>query len=348
MPQKSKLMPLRANIKKLVIIILVALLSPTASAFHLNPANRKSENRDHKNKFFDLISENVHEQITNKGREIFLRECESSENKKGCAYERKLMNGRVIQDSLLRGVWWNDDPNQDLYKAKQVIWFGHMKDAERRAKKGVRIDAAYMMQYRSHYGDLQFLHSMASMDGKKASDTKEDILMWAEFSYKLSIGEISSGDKFSEVNIDRIHKYFGGRHAEWKINWIFQPKYLLVDTPNDFQEHALGTLIHMVEDSYSEAHVARSYVSTEKCRSGRILSFHSYTKQNPSLHSKADTLAGYNSVKNASESSPELAVAKLISFSHSKASWEREVRPYLDGIVYCFDGDPEGSGPGNY
>ncbi|MGE3151484.1 MAG: hypothetical protein AB7G48_12625 [Nitrospiraceae bacterium] len=333
---------------KIVSIILIAMLPSMASAFHINPLSRKSESIDSKSGLMDFISENVHEIITNKGRKIFLTECEASENKSGCEYERNLMNGKVIQDSLLRGIWWNDDPNQDLYKARQAIWLGHMKDAEHRAKKGVRIDGRYMMHYRSHYGDLQFLHSMASKDGEDPHKTKENIFMWAEFAYKISIGEIARRDKFSEVKIDRIKNYFGGRHAEWEINWILQPRYLLTDTKNDFQEHALGTLLHMVEDSYSEAHVTRSYSSTEKCKSGRILSFQSYTKQSPSLHSKADTFSGYKAVKYSDGSSPELTAARLISFSHRKASWEKEVRPYLDGIVYCFDGDLEKSGPGNY
>lgn len=333
--------------KRISGIILLSSLLSSVMAFHLNPVNRKFESVDQNNRFLDRFSENVHERITNKGREVFLKECEAIEDKRGCAYERNLMAGKVIQDSLLRGVWWNDDPNQNLYKGRQAIWFGHMKDAKRRAKNGVNINGAYKMQYRSHYGDLQFLHSMASMDKEKADKTKEDILMWAEFSYKVSTGEITSGDTFSSVKIDRLYQYFK-RQSDWKINWILEPRYLLVDTQNDLQEHALGTLVHMVEDSYSESHVARSYLATTKCKAGRILSFHSYTHQNPSAHGKADTWSGYMSRSYPERSSPESVIAKLIAFSHRKASWEMEVRPYLDNVVYCFDGDPEESGTGSY
>lgn len=333
--------------KKYIALLLIYLISLPTMAFHLNPANRQPANINHHDSLLDVISENVHERITSEGRNIFLKECETANDKSGCKYEKDLASGSLIQDSLIRGVWWNDDPNQDLYKGRQIIWIGHMHDAERRAKKGVDINGDYMMQYRSHYGDMQFLHSMASRDGENAEETKAKILMWAEFAYKISTNEIASESTFSDVNISNLSRYFK-RQSKWKIKWILQPRYFLTDTKNDFQEHALGTLLHMIEDSYSDSHIDRDHVGTPMCPQGRILSFHSYTNQRTTLHSNADTWKRYLSVEYPIGFSPADVTAKIIAFSHRKASWHDEVLPYLNNVVFCFDGAPEKSGPGRF
>jgi hypothetical protein len=329
--------------KVLTVCFFASVLVSEAGAYSLNPINRHSATGSDKNRFLDQISEPVHEKITRQARELYLARCLRSP---GC--EAPQPPKRTIQDSLIRGVWWNDDPNQDLYKGRQTVWIAHMKDAERRANypKKYTIDGKYMMHYRSHYGDLQFLHSMASVDGEAAAQTKEDIYMWGAFVYQVAAKKVGRDTKFAEVPVNRLLNYFK-RQSNWELQWILEPRYRLRD-PNDFSDHALGSLLHMVEDSYSAAHVERVYTPTNNCPAGYIKRFHSYSHQDPSKHKKADSMASYRTSHFPAGAGPVDVSAQLIWFARHGADWTTEVVPYLDKMVYCFEGIPDTAGPGEY
>jgi len=288
----------------------------------------------------------VHEIITRQARQQYLQACAATDRAEACRHE--FLPQRVIQDSLVRGVWWNDDPNQTLYKAWAPRWLAYMHDAHRRASNSTKIDDSYMMQYRSHYGDMQFLHSMASANQETASDTRQRILMWGEFAYRVSLGEFSQKTRFQDVPVAGLDHYFGGRHANWEIRWILQPRYLLRDSPRDFEEHALGSLLHMVQDSYSAAHVERRLSPSEACPAGSIVGFNSYTDQNPSRHGQADVWKSFASVHYGSGVlGPVEASARLIEFSRRKADW-KEVKDFLQDQVYCFDATPRDADDGGW
>lgn len=42
----------------------------------------------------------------------------------------------------------------------------------------------------AHFGDLQFVHSMTLKDGEAAEVTQKNILMWAEFTWRVGLGGI--------------------------------------------------------------------------------------------------------------------------------------------------------------
>lgn len=333
--------------KTLYAVACVALtLSTTTYAFHLNPANRSISSTSNDKHFLDKISEPVHEMLTRKAREHYWEACnQEASSTSGCPSTRE--SPATINDSLIRGVWWSDDPNQDLYKARQSIWLGHMFDAERRAKSGrYKINDQYMMHYRSHYGDMQFLHSMAASDGEDASTTKKNVLMWAEFLYQIATNKIGRETKFSEVAVDGLSKFFG-RQSDWQLQWILQPRYRL-KRPDDFSEHALGALLHMIQDSFSAAHVKRDFTPTDKCPSGQIIQFLSYTNQNSSKHGAADTRASFETSNLPSNANPIDIGAKIIGFARSNTEWSKEVRPYLDTTIFCLSDEAKTAGPGGF
>ena len=109
-------------------------------------------------------------------------------------------------DAVIAGVRWNDNPPFQLNEATkkrqescrdQTIhlpngaecWailfydaYDGMKSAEKRAKKfakrGAKVDqiiytgnSGHALLYRVNFGDMQFLHSMASIDGEPARET---------------------------------------------------------------------------------------------------------------------------------------------------------------------------------
>ena len=332
------------GMKKISIAaLIIATAAGNAHAFKLNPMNRDVDAPE--GTVADQFSEPVHEQITRSARERFVKRCiEETPTDAVCK-----LNSRpdaVIQDSLIRGVWWNDDPNQSLYRASALIWVGHMWDAKRRANNTAYvIDSRYKMHYRSHYGDMQFLHSMASADGEQATYTKKNILMWAEFAYGMAINEFKPYTYFKDVKIENLSRYFA-RQADWQLSYIMRPKYHLKDTPNDFADHALGSLLHMVEDSYSAAHIERDYSASKTCPTGHIKRFLAYTNQDSKKHGAADTLKAYENSEHADI--PVEVAAQLIWFARRKADWVKEVAPYLDKMVYCTEGTAEVAGAGIY
>lgn len=52
---------------------------------------------------------------------------------------------------------------------------------------------------RFHFGDLQFLHAVASRDGETAGQTQQSVMMWEEFTWKVAIGTYVLDTKLQHV-----------------------------------------------------------------------------------------------------------------------------------------------------
>jgi len=114
----------------------------------------------------------------------------------GCNYDFKICSSppspyRFASDALIAGVRWNDNPRFELTESARgaqrecvgipiylpdhaKCWAKLFYDANKGAKKGKVYDgnSGHALLYRVHFGDMQFLHSMASRDGEPASETK--------------------------------------------------------------------------------------------------------------------------------------------------------------------------------
>lgn len=345
---------------KVLIIAIVPLLIFThkSIAFTLNPLENKYKNNDKNFALLDSISSPVHEEITKQALLcakkadldliLVVGKCSPNDYK-----SLDSDNAGYLYNPIIRGVWWNDDPNQLLYGASYGKWLAWMRDGAKIAKtkknylgKNRTITKDYYMQYRSHYGDLQFLHAMANDDGIAASITVEGILTWAEFAYAVAIGNISPNTTLSEVTTKNFQNYFNHRGG-WSVHYLFAPKWTLGS--ESINEVALGTLLHMIQDSYSEAHVERVYEKTDKCSNGRIVQFHSYVKQDHKKHGNADKRSAWLKSSMLTElQNPVRSSAMIIGFVRQKADWDKVVLPYLKEDVFCTDKDAEKSTPGNY
>jgi hypothetical protein len=317
-----------------IFFIFVLLHINSSSASNLNPLKRDViESTNYNKSLLDKIGEPVHEFITRKAREQFWARCQKEMSQSSmCSLAQ--VHPKTINDSLIRGVWWNDDPEQDLYKARQLRWFTHMTDAKQRAKSSkYNIGYKYYLVYRSHYGDMQFLHSMASKEGETADTTKNNMFKWLEFVYNISIGNITRNQKFSEVDLKISKEYFPNKQ-DWEIDWELQPRYRLKNEKLDFKLHALGSFLHIIQDSYSAAHTSRNYKKTNTCPKGTLESFNSYTYQDSSEHKKADTMDAFNSV-DFNDSGPIETSAEIMWLVSENADWRDKVIPYLEKNVFC-------------
>jgi hypothetical protein len=224
---------------------------------------------------------------------------------------------------------------------------------------------------RSHFFDLQFLHAMASKEREQPQDTLAKIMLWAEVMYRLSISEgIAGTDLLSGVLVTGRTTAPDGTVYTYRLSQYFDASTrptgdamldgLLTRRTGfagvDLGRRAIGSLLHLVQDSYAKGHVRRTLLnpadrqagSTDQFkpgtwgRYGEIENFHCYKNQNDVLHSKYDTASGVDAGK-ADTFNPLIgardaleASRKLLDMWHAGTAWAAAGGPkaYLEGTVF--------------
>lgn len=335
---------------KPMVVAIALFIAGQAHAFKLSPTGTSLDRQRAYAKagWFDRVQEKlalrgihhftepVHEEITHR-----IYDCDADQNICGDP------EGDYAPKPVLAGVRWNDDPPFRLNSTsfseckidetiriitQPMCWVKLFKHAETHTSTEP-FDAdhtASNLMYRSHFGDLQFIHSMASKDGEAADITQRNILMWAEFTWRVGQGEYSHGTLLKEIKIPGFDRYFGN------VGWNVQDLFTLGNPPlrKNIGDVAFGSLLHMVEDSFSRGHVSRAEgVYGESCPGGRmgkpgvIQEFHSYQNQDHDKHGESDsrTAMGDQLIEKPSV----VAVGRdLRALYEQRASWET-VRPYL-------------------
>jgi len=310
----------------------------------------------------DLFTIPVHERATN-----IIYGCNGSEDK--CTGNGD--SNPYASSAVLAGNQWNDNPPFQLTSTKTRFckkyigttikapyfgecWYILFRDGEKRAEKGEYFDAnsETVLLYRVHFGDMQFLHSMASRDGEEAQSTKDSIMMWAEFAYRLAIGDIDRGIELRKIGVPGMETLFKNRG--WTAQQLFTRGDPTYRGEKDFHYFALGSLLHLIEDSFSLSHTERDEPSGAKCESapllyilykpGKILSFHSYANQDKRKHADADKQAAL-SIHLAKDQPNVVDVGKTIKMYYElKKPWE-EVRQYIE-CVFELEDPMAKAGPG--
>ncbi|KAF3926360.1 hypothetical protein AA313_de0202480 [Arthrobotrys entomopaga] len=206
---------------------------------------------------------------------------------------------------------------------------------------------------RSHFGDLQFLHGMSSIPGEPAEETRDKVLLWCEVMYKLAVGGISCEERIEDVKIQR-----GG----WRMDSFFGEDtvpagdetlgYLLaretVYEGLNLRWRALGSVLHVVQDSYAKGHTRREVVgSSEKwVHLGSIITFHCYRGQNGSQHRSYDTMDTENiEVSDLNEfnqywgvRSAVEACVRVIKLWMAETAWDDGASKELESIFALAEG----------
>jgi hypothetical protein len=273
---------------------------------------------------------------------------------------------RYAPDAVIAGVRWNDNPPFELESSKSLpecvgktmrlpnfseCWFKLFKDAERRARAGEVFDAnsGVALLYRVHFGDMQFLHSMASRDKERARDTLERMMMWAEFAYRTALGEVDRGIELRKAGIPGMEAIF--RNRGWTAQQLFTRGDPTFRGEKDFRDLAFGSLLHMVQDSFVLSHTDRDEASGAKCpkvegalQPGRIRSFHSYARQDKKKHARED---GHDALDRALlvQQPNVVDVGRLLkSYYDARRPWT-DLRDYLECVFEAQDLEA-GAGPG--
>lgn len=261
---------------------------------------------------------------------------------------------------LLYGVRWPDDPpfRLDARKppavgacdvnvtlrstAQPQCWKKLFEDAGRTAKAhrgpGPAFGPGTMLLYRSHYGDLQFMHAMAAYEGEPAGVTQANMRIWAQFLWGIASGAIPTDINLRDVDVPGFAPLFPG---EMTATNLFATG--IVEARSHLREVALGALLHMVQDSYSLAHASRRESSGGYCPGmpgieapGRIEEFHSYANQNGALHDSADTSNALS--RHVLQDAPSVVSVsrQLIQLWQRGAGWS-EAAPYVDCVLNVVD-----------
>jgi len=179
---------------------------------------------------------------------------------------------------------------------------------------------------------------MAVRDAMRPEETREQILAWLEFAWKVSTGEIKATQKLAELDIPLMADRFSC--SGWTVADLYilgrQDKLL-----RRLPDIAFGSVLHTVQDSFSSSHTQRSTDQAGYCasdekyrRPGRIIEFHSYGSQDGHLHDAEDQRTAM--VGHVIENQTEAIRASQMLVDLARKPWV-EVKPY---VACLFDLDP--------
>jgi hypothetical protein len=258
-----------------------------------------------------------------------------------------------ISNAVIVGTWWNDDPQGFLYRNDVVhgvlAWLA-AKSAANRVRNGQlqhRDRAPGRLLYRSHFHDLQFLHAMAARDGESAQQTRQQIIDWIAFTYQVATGEIGEGAPLGTLE-SPVPDLFTPADPRRTVSYLFKRSRMQELAT---RELALGSLLHVVQDSFAASHAFRTFDASEACPDGRITQFYAYQGQREKAHGAQDTRRALNEsleTKFTHLQNPVEASTRMILFVRRKAQWAQEVLPYLQQTLFCLDEAAEPSGPGEF
>lgn len=126
----------------------------------------------------------------------------------------------------------------------------------------------------------------------------------------------------------------------------------IVEVRKDLDQVALGALLHMLQDSFSQAHAERgaepggSCAGTSYGRPGKILRFYSYARQQGRLHDHEDSFEALR--LHSIQSSPSVIEASrtLIDLAQRKVAWI-DAEKVLDCLFELHNVD-EPAAPGRF
>ena len=175
--------------------------------------------------------------------------------------------------------------------------------------------------FRSHFGDMQYLHAMASR-GETLAQGHARILLWAKFAYQVASGEINATARIGSLS--EFASILNGFETV-SVSEFFDIRANL--TPDRVRRLALGALLHTVQDSFAEGHAGR--VRIEAGRLGPITGLRDFSCQSSDKHGAADRAAHYAWFSAAShgEKSPVALGAQLIDMVARNVKWDAPVAP---------------------
>jgi hypothetical protein len=246
---------------------------------------------------------------------------------------------------FMRGVFWNDDPCAQLFSESisnplrpslGLAWFFDFRLASSENSGNFsKLDCPLLGE--SHFGRLQFLHAMANSDDIAAEVTQEEVLAWISVTYRIATGRL---DARQPLSADPVAAKLLGDVAALSAMRLFRDA-----TPSETRQRALGSLLHLVQDSFALGHVERQDL-------GPIVQFLSYRNQNSKKHAHDDAWQQGETDEARILATPGAAeaidaCAKIVAMYVKNASWS-EVESHLRQGPFRLGSPTHPSGPGKF
>ncbi|UCV01575.1 hypothetical protein KI609_19225 [Acidovorax radicis] len=348
-------------------------IAPMGSAFESKLTNETEDSlADVAGRLGVLIKGRVHEEITQIAMGCPVEPANLAQDATCSIRDLPFVTPYVIY-----GVRWNDLPPFKLlpdegnctylgkscivgqtirFSTQPLCWYCLFKDAEKKAQTKTIVGCSKAqgtvhgnVMTRSHFGDLQFLHAMASEEGVHPGATRAKVLDWLEFAWKVSSREIKPDTFLRDIDNATLKEHFGC--TQWRVSDLYilghQDKLL------PYLHHvAFGSVLHTVQDSFAGAHSSREATppggmckDTAFAQPRRIVELHTYGAQDGGLHDEQDTRDAMTRVS-AADKWPDAveATRNLARFYDDRAKWT-DVQPYMQCLFELAD-ERKDSSPG--
>jgi hypothetical protein len=184
----------------------------------------------------------------------------------------------------IRGVIWNDDPDCFLFANSAETNHDYSTVGTVQWGAAFALGAAQWQVFnvarlknitgRSHYGDLQFLHCMATQAGEAATETKRKIMLWLEVMYKLANAEdgITGDTKIGDTALREFFPAEASPNSDQTLGYLLSKNGSGAFEKTDVRRRALGSMFHVIQDLYALGHTRRTLlnpqdkISDSKCR----------------------------------------------------------------------------------
>lgn len=244
----------------------------------------------------------------------------------------------INPNHILKGVRWNDFPAFYFTEnagncENRVLRATHRKDVHcyimmlsyaYLSKKRYVQDPNWAIRQpigaRGHFGDLQFWHAMAQ-GNESAGETYDNIQMWMEFEFRVSLGEFDLKSDISQLPVPGLKKFFltGARRTGDLLDYRYNSDMAMT------QGIALGAMLHIVQDSFAKCHAQRD-------EEGRLIRFYNYSGQSTKKHKHFDTDGGEVELATSRRLNPYDFGERLLRLRAESNSWE-QARPELRKLV---------------
>lgn len=168
--------------------------------------------------------------------------------------------------------------------------------------------------------------------------------MWAEFLWGIGTGTMAKDQFIRSLGVHELDNYFPGDITATNLLATG-----IVEVRKDLDQVAIGALLHMVQDSFSEAHTGRETESGASCpglprfgQPGRINQFYSYAGQHSGMHDDEDTFSALGLQTLQRDPSVVDATRGFLTLWKERAPWS-EAEKYFECVFTLVDEDVEAS-----
>ena len=212
---------------------------------------------------------------------------------------------------LIYGSWWNDDPLMFLWSEGQNFRLGVEKlnklfssKIESRYPGGGEYDCNPLrkenLAWNSHFGTLQHLHFMSTVAkgdtiNNPLDTTLDKSLEWIEFAYRVATQEIPYDAKLTRDEESRLYLPSMASNLCLKddskvtIRTLFsRPDFDDDRRKNMIPDVALGSIFHVMQDSFSPSHTCRIEEIVDGKQYAVLTDTYNYIRQDKHIHGKLD------------------------------------------------------------